>query len=53
MSIYTKQLIFVAVGILLVGLIGVWNVYAQQMLGLFAIGWMMMDIARDVFPENK
>ena len=53
MSIYTKQLIFVAAGILLVGLIGVWNLHAQQMLGLFAIGWMLMDMARDVFPEKK
>ena len=53
MSVYTKQLIFVAVSILLVGLIGFWNPIAQQLLGMFAIGWMMMDIARDVFPENK
>lgn len=53
MSIYTKQLIFALAGILLAGIIGIWNTEAQRLLGLFAIGWMMMDIARDVFPENK
>ena len=53
MSVYTKQLLFAISGILLAGLIGVWNVEAQRLLGLFAIGWMAMDIARDVFPENK
>lgn len=53
MSIYTKQLIFALVGILLAGLIGIWNADAQRLLGMFAIGWMLMDIARDVFPEGK
>lgn len=53
MSVYTKQLIFALAGILLVGFIGIWNVEAQRLLGLFAIGWMLMDIARDVFPEKK
>ena len=53
MSVYTKQLIFILVGILLIGFVGVWNETAQRLLGLFAFGWMLTDIARDVFPENK
>ena len=52
MSVYTKQLLFVVVGISLVGLIGIWNADAQRLLGMFALGWMMMDIARSVFPEK-
>ena len=52
MSQYTKQLLFVLVGIGLIGLIGVWNETAQRLLGMFAIGWMLAGIARDVFPEK-
>ena len=52
MSQYTKQLLFVIVAIFLVGLIGIWNPDAQRLLGMFALGWMMMDIARSVFPEK-
>lgn len=53
MSVYTKQILFVVVAIGLVGAIGIWNPDAQRLLGMFALGWMMMDIARTVFPENK
>ena len=52
MSVYTKQLLFVVVGISLVSAIGIWNETAQRLLGMFALGWMMMDIARSVFPEK-
>ena len=52
MSQYTKQILFVVVAISLVGLIGIWNETAQRLLGMFALGWMMMDIARSVFPEK-
>lgn len=53
MSVYTKQLLFIVVGIFLIGAIGIWNADAQRLLGMFAVGWMLVDIARDVFPENK
>ena len=53
MSQTTKQLIFVLVGILLIGSIGIWNETAQRLLGMFAIGWMLADIARGVFPAEK
>ena len=53
MSQYTKQILFIVVGIFFIGLIGVWNETAQRLLGMFAVGWMLVDIARDVFPENK
>ena len=53
MSVYTKQLLFVVAGILVVGAIGVLNADVQRLLGMFAIGWMLMDIARDVFSETK
>ena len=52
MSVYTKQLLFVVVGIFLISLIGIWNETAQRLLGTFALGWMLMDIARAVFPEK-
>ena len=52
MSQYTKQLIFVLIGILVVGSIGIWNETAQRLLGMFALGWMLTDIARTVFPEK-
>lgn len=52
MTNYTKQLLFIVAGILLVGLIGVWNETAQRLLGMFAVGWMLTDIARDIFPEK-
>ena len=52
MSQYTKQLLFVIVGIFLIGLIGVYNETAQRLLGLFAFGWMLTDIARTVFPAQ-
>lgn len=52
MSQYTKQLLFVVVGILAIGLVGVLNTDVQRLLGLFAFGWMLMDIARDVFPAQ-
>lgn len=53
MSQYTKQFIFVLAGIVLITLIGVWNPTAQQMLGLFAFGWLLSDIARAAFPVEK
>lgn len=53
MSAYLKQILFISVGILLVGLIGVWNETAQRLLGLFAFGWMLSDIARTVFPVKE
>ena len=52
MSVYTKQILFVVVGIFLISLIGIWNETAQRLLGTFALGWMLMDIARAVFPEK-
>ena len=53
MSQTTKQLLFVLAGILVVGVVGIWNPTAQRLLGLFAFGWMLSDIASDVFPESK
>ena len=53
MSVYTKQLLFIVTGIFLIGAIGIWNADAQRLLGMFAVGWMLVDIARDVFPESK
>lgn len=53
MSQYTKQILFIATGIILVSLIGYWNPTAQQLLGLFAFGWMLSDIARTAFPAEK
>ena len=53
MSQYTKQLLFIVVGIFLIGLFGVWAPDAQRLLGMFAFGWMLTDIARNVFPENN
>jgi Na+-transporting methylmalonyl-CoA/oxaloacetate decarboxylase beta subunit len=53
MSVYTKQLLFAVVGLIILGVIGFWAPDVQRLLGMFAIGWMMMDIARDVFPEEK
>ena len=53
MSQTTKQLLFIVVGILLIGTIGIYNEVAQRLLGMFALGWMLTDIARDVFPEVK
>ena len=53
MSQYTKQILFILTGIVLVGAVGIWNETAQRLLGLFAFGWLLADIARDVFPEVK
>lgn len=53
MSIYTKRLLFIVPCLLLVGLIGAYNETAQRLLGLFAFGWMVSDIAQTVFPEGK
>lgn len=53
MSQITKQILFIAAGIVVVGVVGVWNPTAQRLLGMLAFGWMLADIARDVFPEKK
>lgn len=53
MSIYTKRILFAVVGLVVLGGVGVWAPEAQRMLGMFALGWMLMDIASDVFPEKK
>ena len=53
MSVYTKQLLFAVAGLIFVGAVGVWAPDVQRLMGLFAIGWMLMDISRDVFPEEK
>jgi hypothetical protein len=53
MSVYTKQLLFAVAGLIIVGVVGYWSLEVQRLLGLFAIGWMLMDISRDVFPEEK
>jgi len=53
MSVYTKQLLFAVAGLIFVGVVGFWAPDVQRLLGLFAIGWMLMDISRDVFPEEK
>lgn len=52
MSQYTKQLLFIIVGILIVGFVGVLNSDVQRLLGMFAFGWMLTDIARAVFPAQ-
>ena len=49
----TKQILFIAAGIVVVGVVGIWNPTAQRLLGMLAFGWMLADIARDVFPEKK
>lgn len=53
MSVYTKQLLFAVAVLIIVGAIGFWAPEVQRLLGMFALGWMVMDIARDVFPEGK
>jgi Na+-transporting methylmalonyl-CoA/oxaloacetate decarboxylase beta subunit len=53
MSIYTKRILFALAGLIILGLIGVWSPEAQRLLGCFAMGWMLMDIAIDIFPEVK
>jgi hypothetical protein len=53
MSVYTKQLLFAVAGLVIVGAVGVWAPEVQRLLGLFALGWMLMDISRGVFPEEK
>lgn len=53
MSIYTKRILFALAGLVVLGGVGVWAPEVQRMLGMFAIGWMMMDIAGSVFPEVK
>ena len=53
MSVYTKRILFAVVGLATLGSMGIWAPYAQQLLGMFALGWMLMDIASDVFPEVK
>lgn len=53
MSQYTKQILFIVTGIFLVGLVGVWNETAQRLLGLFAFGWLLADIARAAFPSDS
>ncbi len=53
MSPYVKQILFIVTGIFLVGLVGVWNETAQRLLGLFAFGWMLSDIARAAFPSDS
>lgn len=53
MSQFTKRLLFALTGLAVLGGIGFWNPDAQRMLGMFALGWMMMDIAGSVFPEGK
>ncbi len=52
MSQYTKQLLFAVIGLILLGLIGIWSPDAQRLLGCFAMGWMLIDIARIVFPAQ-
>ena len=53
MSVYTKRILFALAGLLVLGGIGIWNTEAQRLLGCFAMGWMLMDIASDLFPEVK
>ena len=53
MSQYTKQLLLILSGIILVTLIGVYNETAQRLLGLFAFGWVLSDIARWAFPVEE
>ena len=52
MSVYTKRILFALVGVGLLGLVGVYSPDAQRLLGMFALGWMLMDIAHAVFPEK-
>ena len=52
MSQYTKQLLFVVAGIIVIGAVGVLNSDVQRLLGMFAFGWMLTDIARTVFPAQ-
>lgn len=53
MSSHLKQLTFIITGMLVVGAFGYWSPGALQLLGLFAIGMMLTEIARTIFPENK
>jgi hypothetical protein len=53
MSVYTKRIIFALVSLVVLGAVGVWAPEVQRFLGMFALGWMLMDIAGSVFPEGK
>ena len=53
MSVNTKRILFAVAGLIVLGTIGFWAPEVQRLLGMFAIGWMMMDIASGIFPEVK
>lgn len=53
MNVYAKRIVFAVAGLVLLGLLGVFSPDAQRMLGMFALGWMLMDIATTIFPENR
>jgi hypothetical protein len=53
MSVYTKRIIFALVSLVVLGAVGVWAPEVQRFLGMFALGWMLMDIAGSVFPEGN
>lgn len=53
LSVLTKRILFAIVGLSLLGVIGYLYPEVQHFMGMFALGWMMMDIAQAIFPEVK
>jgi hypothetical protein len=53
MSVYIKRILFGVAGLVVLGSIGVWNPEAQRLIGCFAMGWVLIDIASGLFPEAK
>ena len=53
MSVFAKRIIFALVGLVLISVIGIYEPNAQKMLGMFALGWLLMDVAIMVFPEKR
>ena len=53
MTVITKRILFVAAASLILVSIGIWAPGVQRFLGMFGLGWMVMDLATDIFPEVK
>ena len=53
MTVITKRILFAVVGLVVVVTIGIWAPEVQRLLGMFGLGWMVMDLATDIFPEVK
>lgn len=50
-TLYMKRLAFTIITMVL--LVFALPPMVMQLLGMFAIGWLLPDIAKAVFPENK